>query len=128
MSVNMHKIILITLCSCISACSLIGHKDCLVVEKPNLNLKDPPTLNLNSVKFKVLHRDNVQEYFNSSSESQNKSVFFALTESDYKNLSINIEKIKSYIKTQKKIIQLYRNYYEGNQSIKDNKIQNNQKY
>jgi hypothetical protein len=124
----MRKFILITLCSCLSACSFIGNKDCLVVEKPNLKLKDPLALNLNSVKFKVLHRDNVQEYFNSSSENQNKSAVFALTESDYKNLSINIEKIKLYIKTQKKIIQLYRNYYEGNQNTKDSKTQNSQKY
>jgi len=39
-------------------------------------------------------------------------VVFALTGSDYKALAINISDIKEYIILQRKIIRLYKNYYE----------------
>lgn len=124
----MRKVIVFAFCVLLSGCSLMSEKECLPIDKPNLKLKDPPALNLNTVKFKVLHKENAEEYFNSVSSDSSKSTVFALTETDYKNLSINIEKIKSYIKTQKKIIQLYRNYYEGNQNGKNSKIKTVEKY
>lgn len=109
------------LCSCSMGSST---KPSLEFSKPKLNLAAPESITLSKVKFKVLHKDNAEEYFNSS---QSNTVF-ALTETDYKNLSINMLKIKSYIKIQKKQLELYKNYYEGENNGKDTKIQESKKY
>lgn len=73
---------------------------CLPQQKPELKLGDPQPLKLDPVKFSI-------------TGNESPDVFFSLTDRDYKNLSLNMEKIKLFIIEQKKIIELYRNYYEG---------------
>jgi hypothetical protein len=69
-------------------------------EKPSLNISDPSPLDLDKVKFVIV--------FDNDGEP-----LFALSEQDYKNLAANTDQIKNYILLQKKIIQLYRDYYES---------------
>ena len=64
-------------------------------------MKDPTPLDLESVKFIIV--------FDEDGEP-----LFSLSEQDYKNLATNTDRIKNYIQLQKKIIQLYRDYYETN--------------
>lgn len=101
------KFLMFILSVILTGCSF-NKCDNIIIERPKLQLKDPNVLTLKSVKFKVLHRDNASNYFNDSDKA-----VFVLTESEYKNLALNMEKLKAYIKSQKKIIQLYRNYYES---------------
>jgi len=92
----------ITCCSC----SLINSAP-QNFDKPKLNISIDESINLNQVEFKVLTKDNSIEYF-----AKNDAAF-ALTEQQYKNLSLNIEELKYYIRKQLKIIRLYKDYYEA---------------
>lgn len=80
---------------------------------PTLNLPAPRPIKMEKVKFKVLTRDNIEEYFKSMDDDTRRAVVFALTGQDYKNLAINMQKLKAYIQEQAKIIKLYKEYYEN---------------
>ncbi|MFN4975329.1 MAG: hypothetical protein ACK5GV_08800 [Bacteroidota bacterium] len=82
-------------------------------EKPKLNIESNSPLSLNDIKFFVLTEDTAKQYF------ANNSAAFALTEEQYKNLAINVEEIKYYIRKQLKVIQLYKEYYEGKKDAKE---------
>jgi len=85
----------------------------LIDTKPPLSLPDPPSIKLKSVEFVVIHKDNASKIFSELEASKQEPVLFALTGKDYKNLAINTLQIKNYVKNQRKIIRLYRKYYEG---------------
>lgn len=80
---------------------------------PPLNLPSPSPIKLEKVKFVVITEKTVDEHFKSSQDDPNKSVIIGLTGQQYKNLVINMQKLKSFIKEQRKIIELYKDYYEG---------------
>lgn len=96
-------------------CLLLGASSCSwmsapcpdPIERPALKLPRTRPLKMERVKFKVLLLDD---------GSGGKVSMFALSESDYKNLSLNMGKIKSLVREQNKIIELYRNYYESERS------------
>lgn len=107
---------LLTLC-CLLLCSCSTVMNAFEPDPiPVLNLPTPKPIKMEKVKFKILHKDNVTEYFKNIPEG----VVFALTPQDYKNLAINMQRLKSYIKTQGKIIQLYKDYYEKNKNGNQN--------
>jgi hypothetical protein len=89
----------------LSSCSLLS-RDPTVIDRPKLNLNIDSSIDLNDVQFKVITESTSQEYF------RDNSAAFALTEIQYKNLALNIEEIKYFIRKQLKIIRLYKNYYE----------------
>jgi len=92
----------------LSSCSFFQKPSPVIaVNKPKLELKNPDKMELSNVQIKVLNSKNKDLYF-----SEN-DVAFALTEQQYKNLSINFEMMKSYIKKQITIINIYKDYYEG---------------
>ncbi|CAB4141238.1 hypothetical protein UFOVP410_77 [uncultured Caudovirales phage] len=122
----MKNLLMLVTCLSLSACGLFSSSPKYIVEdKPKLNLSNPEPLFLQPLKFKVLHKDNAASYFDELKKSSGKEVVFALTETDYANLAINMEKIKSYVKRQKKIIELYKNYYEGTKNDPKAKSQKN---
>jgi len=86
--------------------------------KPPLSLSDPPVLKLRPVEFLVIHKDNAQKTFSDLESSGQEPVLFALSGTDYKNLAVNTIQIRNYVKNQRKIIRLYRKYYEGPQDGK----------
>jgi hypothetical protein len=77
-----------------------------VADRPKLNLNSDSSIKLNNVQFNVITESNSRDYFKSN------TVAFALTEQQYKNLALNIEEIKYFIRKQLKIIRLYKSYYE----------------
>lgn len=81
--------------------------------KPPLNLKDPEPVVMRDVEFVVIHKENAEKAFSDLEKSGEEPVLFALPGEDYKNLAANTQRLKAYIKTQQKIIRLYREYYEG---------------
>lgn len=99
-------VLLTLLCGCSTTKTMID------VERVPLNLSDPPAMKLNKVEFIVIHKDNSEKVFSDLEKSGIEPVIFGLTGDGYKSLSINVRDIKDYIILQKKIIQLYRNYYE----------------
>lgn len=86
--------------------------------KPPLNLKNPEPVKMRAVKLGVATRNNVQEKFSDLENSGQRPVLITLSAQDYKNLAVNIQQLKTYIKTQQKIIKLYKQYYEGQQDDK----------
>jgi len=100
------------LCCVLCSCSMVTdmfEPDPL----PVLNLPAPRPIKMEKVKFKVLTRDNIEEYLKSLDDDTRQAVVFALTGQDYKNLAINMQKLKAYIQEQAKIIKLYKEYYEN---------------
>lgn len=96
------------LCSCSTVRSIIVPE-----EKLPLKLADPEPLNLADVTFIVIHKDNAEKVFADLEKKGIEPVVFALTGDDYKALASNTADIKSFLKLQRKIIILYREYYEG---------------
>ena len=110
--VSMKKMLILSLLLLCSCTKTLKHP--IIVSKPNLNLPPAQSIEMSPVEFKVLHKDNVDEYFEDLNKNDKDVVIFSLTESGYKNLAINIQKIKSFIKQQAKVIKLYKEYYEEN--------------
>lgn len=81
--------------------------------KPPLNLRPADPIKMKKVKLHVIHMAIAEKKFEEIRKSGEKPVVFALTGTDYKNLAINIQKLKGYIKSQQRIIDAYKRYYEG---------------
>lgn len=93
-----------------SGCSLLQPQKEVVVEtkiiERNIPLQArPKPLKLNSIVWRVVTQDNLQEFLDSYKDSS--IVFFALTVQDYEALAINMSDIKRYIEQQKAIIIYY---------------------
>lgn len=102
--------LIIPLCLMLSACSTTYTKP---VDKPALDLPSPPAIKLDSIKLRVIHKHNADKYFNEVDSSGKEPVVVAISVNDYKKLALNIAKLKIYIKSQQKIISLYKRYYES---------------
>jgi len=110
----MVKIVKLIICSFLLCSCALGHKIITKpIERPSLKLEAPKPLSLKGVKFVVITKDNAELIFKQLEENGEQPVLIALTGQNYKALAVNLEDIKNYIKTQKKIILLYKDYYEG---------------
>jgi hypothetical protein len=88
--------------------------------KPPLNLRPAEPLKMRPVKLHVIHMGIAEKKFEEIRKSGEKPVVFALTGTDYKNLAVNVQRLKAYIKTQQRIINAYKKYYEGTQNGNQN--------
>jgi hypothetical protein len=70
-----------------------------------LDLPDPEPLTLRKVKWSVVK---------AGEKDGQAVVYFALTETGYKNLSLNVQDILTYLTLQRQILEEYREYYEPN--------------
>jgi len=105
----MRRLILILI---ILFCGCSAHSNKLPHNKPKLNLTLPDELKLDSVKFIVVHKDNVEEVFRLMESKEETPVLIGLTGDDYKNLSVNIQKIENVLREYRKTVILYKEYYE----------------
>lgn len=96
----------------LTSCSLVNPQP-LIDTKPPLALADPPPIRLKTVEFVVISKDTAEKTFSDLEKAGQQPVLFALTGKDYKSLAVNTLQIKNYVKNQRKIIRLYRKYYEG---------------
>lgn len=87
--------------------------------KPPLKLNPAEPLKMRPVRLHVIHMSNSEKKFEEIKQGGQLPVVFALTVEDYKNLARNMQKLKSFIKTQQKIINAYRKYYEGDSNGKN---------
>ena len=110
----MMKIVNLILCAILLSSCSVAHKIVTKpIEKPPLRLESPKVLKLRRVKILVITPENASEVFKDLEARGIEPVLFALTGDDYKALSLNLQDIKNYVKSQRKIIILYKNYYEG---------------
>lgn len=99
----------------LSACAL--NKPIVdVVEKPPLNLTQLRPLTLDTVKFKVIHKDNAAKILSSMENANQEPVMFCLSGGNYKALAKNTDWIKNRMILQNKVIKIYVKYYEGHKT------------
>jgi hypothetical protein len=115
----MKKFVALAGCVFLTGCFSPGSVPC--EERPPLNLPNPDAIRLDDVKFKVIHKHNADAYFETVDKNGKEPVVVALTMQDYKKMSLNLAKMKAYIKGQQKIIKLYRKYYEESTNGKGQK-------
>lgn len=103
----------------ITGCSAIEQQEepcpskVVYVEHPHLNVPDPEPLDLQEVQFAIITKRNADAKFSEMESKRIDPVVWALTDENYKALSINVEKLQAYILQQADIIEAYRQYYEG---------------
>jgi hypothetical protein len=77
------------------------------IQKPAPIVPAPDVLKLKSVYWNVLTKNNIDEKMKST------SVYYALDENNYKNLSENLSSIRSYIEQQNENINIYKKSYKN---------------
>jgi hypothetical protein len=82
------------------------------IDKPELVLPNPETINMKEVEWVLLTPENFEEKVAELSKNGRPVVFFALTDKGYENLSLNFSDIRAFIQQQKAIIAAYENYYK----------------
>lgn len=84
----------------------------IAVPKPKLQIENTPPLKLLSVQWVVVTPENADIVFTDMDKKKEDLALFSLTDSGYKNLSLNIAEIRKYIIQQNEILSAYRKYYE----------------
>lgn len=98
---------------CLCSCATKTRHEFVMPERVPLNTQSINPIKLEPVKFIIIHKDNADATFTKLQSEKVEPILFGLTGKDYKNLSINIEKLKSYIILQRSVIKKYKEYYEG---------------
>lgn len=104
-----------------TACSLTSPKQIDVtakpIQKPTLALPPVDELNLRSVRWIVINKDNVDEVLAELEKNGTPIGLYVLTGEGYENLSLNFSDIRALIQQQNAIIAAYENYYTESEKI-----------
>ena len=120
----------------ISACgSSVKKLDILTtpVEKVPLQLPSVTELNLESIEWILVTENNIEEVFKELEKKKYDPVVFGVSDAGYESLSLNLAKIKQFVKQQKAVIIAYQRYYiDQNKNIdesqqKQKEAENSQK-
>lgn len=82
------------------------------IERPRLIVPSVDRFDSRTVKWIVITPENVDQVFADLQDSGSSIVLFALTDTGYENISLNIADIAKLVKQQQSIIAAYRQYYE----------------
>ena len=82
------------------------------VEREKLNLKVPSPIELLDPSWIIIHPGNAEEVWEVLKDDKKDIVLFALTDDGYKELSINLTKLRNIIEQQRIILFKYKKYYE----------------
>jgi len=104
----------LTLTACSSIPGIIN-VDSTPAEKPTLTLPEVDTFTQRGVKWIIVTPDNVNNVFKDLEESNTDVVLFALTDSGYENLTLNVADTIKLLQQQRAIIAAYKQYYESQQ-------------
>lgn len=72
------------------------------VERPKPLIPEPKPVSMKPVEWEILTKDNVDEKIGK------EGVYYALKVSSYENLILNLNEIRGYIESQKKVISAYK--------------------
>ena len=92
------------------------------VEEPRakLDLESPAPLTLEDIRWIIITSENADEVFKKLEAEGYDPVLFGLTDKEYEMIAKNFAKIRSYLKEQNAILEKYREYYEEDNSKKEN--------
>lgn len=116
------KLLVLFLCVIsLSGCGWFGEREIVIqpLEPVTLNLPEISPVDLDSVEWKIITRDNQESVFTDLEKDGQDPVLFGLTDKYYESLSINFAKLRAYIKQQNKVIEIYKNYYEETEKLKE---------
>lgn len=85
------------------------------VARPPLTLPQTDTLTMRPVNWIVVNKDNVDKVFARLEASGQSVALFALTDTGYENLGLNISDIRQLVQQQRAIIVAYENYVNTTQ-------------
>lgn len=80
--------------------------------RPTLSVPTANELNLRSVEWFVITRDNAEERFQELERRGIPVAFFAVTGEGYEHLSLNLNDIRSHVEQLNSIIVAYERYYQ----------------
>ena len=83
------------------------------VERAPLNLPQPEAAKMEKIKWVIINSENAEEVFAKMKEQGKDPVLFGLSDEDYELLSKNFAQIRAYMIKQQKVIDAYKEYYEG---------------
>ena len=99
----------------VSACSTPQSRPITVsaspVDRPELVLPNPDRIQTRPVDWVVITPDNAEEVFERIRATGRPVTFFALTESGYEALALNLNDLRTFIQQLQTIIVAYENYY-----------------
>lgn len=81
----------------------------LVAERVPLNLPDPHPVEMNDITFSIITTDTVKELI-----VNDEDVLYCITPESYQSLATNFLLLQEYIMLQKRLLYIYRTYYEPN--------------
>ena len=121
---HMNKIILILVTAVLlTGCSIGGEKKIKIfqVEEPRQQLDYPlPTpLELEQIKWIIIHSDNADEVFAKMEEQGLDPVLFGLSDKDYELLAKNFAQIRAKLQETNTLLEEYKKYYEDYESSSD---------
>lgn len=85
--------------------------------KPVLKIPNKPPIELHDINFIIVTEKNIEEVFSKLKEDEKIPVLFSLDGKDYKLISLNVRILLDYIKYQKVVIGIYKDYYEKEKSV-----------
>lgn len=85
--------------------------------KPVLKIPNKPPIELHDINFIIVTEKNIEEVFSKLKEDEKIPVLFSLDGKDYKLISLNVRILLDYIKYQKVVIGIYKDYYEKDKSV-----------
>lgn len=83
------------------------------IERQQLQIPAADPVDLHSVQWVVITRDNVDEILNRLERAGEKPVVIGITPTGYQRLSINFAEIRQHINSQRNILLRYKQYYES---------------
>lgn len=112
-------LVAISLVSCGSSTTESIEISTIPVEKPILTVPNADELNLRSIEWTIITKDNFEEKITDLFSQGEAVVFFALTAQGYENLSLNINDLRTHIEQKNSIIYAYRRYYTESETALD---------
>lgn len=89
------------------------------IEKPELVLPEADRLQTQEVKWVLITPDNFEAQVEALRKAGKPVVFFALTDSGYEALALNLSDLRAFIQQQQAIIVAYEGYYKDSNSALD---------
>jgi hypothetical protein len=106
--------------SLLSACSAPPPREIQIsakpVEKPELVLPNADRIQTRPVEWHLITPSNQAEVFEKVRASGKSLVLFAVTDTGYENLALNLSDIRALIQQQQAIIVAYEGYYKNSNS------------
>ncbi len=97
-------------CGAVTALEVISKE----IGREPLNIDHPKPITLKPIQWVAITEENYKEVFGQLKAQGYDPVLFGLTDEGYEDMSLNFAEIRNFIILQRKILQKYKDYYEGN--------------